>query len=370
MSVHHLGATLLAILLTAGCTASTSGSSTSTPSTEELSPPEATEPSTAVPTSTTEQVLTEAFIGVEIDLGVTDAWRGRAVLMDSGRNGWGRSLWLAAGGGEGGSPGAPEVYRIDPGTFEVIETLNFQGSVSLLDASEDAVWFAKRGDGAEPESFVAWYDMESGVVQETNLGRTFSPNAIAAVADGLWLAHGGSRAEVAFFDPTTNEFATRLPLDGLADLTDIKPPNPEFWGTASSLWVSDFYVGVRQIDAETGATISETSLPGNPIAIGVSSQLLWVVGTDGTLWEINASGQLVAEWPAPHPDRRACCLLANPTSDSVFLFYEDGAGYWVSPSGGPFLAFHAGQEFVAGIAEAGTGFWTTGEVLTRIELGQ
>lgn len=367
--MHRVGVTLLAVLLTAGCTSSpitTTSSSTATVLTTG-STEVATDPTFVAPTTTTELSPIEENVGLEIDLGVVDAWRGHAILSTPGSP----FLWLAAGGGEGGSLDAPEVYLLDPGSFQVLETLDFQGSVFLMDGTEDAVWFAKWGDGAAPESFVAWYDLGSGDVQETSLGQTFSPSAIAAVPEGLWLAQGnGWPAEVGFFDKTINELTTLFTLEGLADLTGITVATGARWGGAPNLWISDFNDGVRQVDPGTGATISESALPGNPLRIGASSDLIWVLGLDGSLWAMDSSGAVVAESPAPQPNVRACCLLTSPISDSVFMFYENGAGYWVAPTGGPFLAFQAGQEFVTGIAEAGTGIWTTGETLTRVELGQ
>ena len=351
--------------------ATTTSSSTTSSSTTTTTTPGTTTTTVADTTTTTiDPVDVRPALGVEVELDVDPFFVANTIYYDF----W-NGLWLAAGGGESDPDEVPEVYRVDPGTFEVIETIEvgIGGSIYFMDGNDEALWMLHPGDGAAPNTLLARWDTLNQVTTVTDFRvNLYRIGAFTAAEGGAWLAgapEGGGR-EIAFFASNGSAITFIYPLPQELNPNGIAVADGAVWTGPPNLWLSDAAGFVYEVDVTTGEIIGTTEVNGVPTHIGTSSRDIWVMGLDGTLVALDRDGDIVTEWAPPQPGERACCLLADPGSDQVFYFYENGDGYFATRDIEPELVFDAGQDFVTGAAQAGTGVWTAGETITRIELGQ
>jgi streptogramin lyase len=162
---------------------------------------------------------------------------------------------IAAGAGSVWVSSADEetLFRIDPGTNQVIAAIHTDYSLQQIAVTEDAVWIAS-----------------------LKFTRT---------DDGLWVPSPGAPS-LTRIDPTTNEVSAGIPLD--CDARNLAVD-------VSAIWVPCAVDPVvYRIDPLTNQVLARIAIPGRPRKIASDSNAVWVT-TGNTLTRIDpATNQVTA----------------------------------------------------------------------------
>ncbi|MEX2558045.1 MAG: hypothetical protein WEB06_20730 [Actinomycetota bacterium] len=143
---------------------------------EQLPPP---------PTSTPDPRVPSSWSLLRIDP-KTNGWK-RISMVETrnpaGMVAGGGALWVA---GEG-FPEAGAVYRIDPATGRITQTIELQGAPTGIAFVDGAVWVPVMGNGLDAGSVVKIDPRENRIGQRVRIPRAFILEGIAGADHALWV---------------------------------------------------------------------------------------------------------------------------------------------------------------------------------------
>jgi YVTN family beta-propeller protein len=190
---------------------------------------------------------------------------------------------LAVGGGSvwATSPGGHVVYRIDPGTRAITQTIPVGAGADGIAYAMGDVWVANALDGT-----VSRIDSTAGqVVQTTGAGS--QPTGVTAGLGAVWVTDQLGSA-VYRIDPLSGRLTSTISL--------ASPPYGIAVG-AGSLWVTSPAAGsVARIDPGAGQPIQSISVGADPTAIAFGFGSVWVANKlDSTVSRIDPGTGAVTE---------------------------------------------------------------------------
>lgn len=182
------------------------------------------------------------------------------------------SLWVS-------STDANVVFRIDPGTRQLRDTINVgDGPVGIAFAKGD-VWVANSLDDT-----VSRIDPSVGrAVQTIRVGD--APTGIAATRMSLWVANSGDDT-LSKIDPSSGTVAATLAIGVPARAVVV---------AGAGLWVTDDVSGsIVRIDPHSGATTASVTLGATPTSLLYAFGSLWAASaSDGTVTRVDPIAERV-----------------------------------------------------------------------------
>jgi YVTN family beta-propeller protein len=253
------------------------------------------------------------------------------------------SVWVT-------SPEGNVVYRIDPVTASIVQTIPVGSGPSAITAQGPDIWVANTLDGTVSRISV----VANRVVQTVNVGT--EPTGLASGGGSVWVA-----------DAAASTLSALSPVSGQLTST-VALPSPPFGVTfgAGSVWVtSPQDNSVTRVDPRSGQPGQQIPVGAGPTAIAFGFGSVWVAnGLDSTVSRVDPGTDDVAAtipagdgpdaltiagdsvWAA---DRLASALTrisarsgspaaAIPVGAGPVALAADGGGVWVaagSPVGSP-----------------------------------
>jgi YVTN family beta-propeller protein len=239
---------------------------------------------------------------------------------------------IDSGGGRAGAPvtvGTPEglaygagsvwavdsaagkLYRIDPATHAVVQTIPVGSAPSAVTVTRSGtVWVANSGDGTVSRINAA----ANAVVQTIRVGNI--PAAIASGPSGVWVANQGDDT-VQRIDPVSGNVTRTVPVGGLPDGITVGP---------GAVWVANGQDGtVTRIDPATGQPSGPVFVGAGPVGIAVTRSAVWVANSlDLSVTKIDpVTGRVTA---------------TIPVGDGPHAIAAGRHGVWVSDEYGATLA--------------------------------
>jgi len=156
------------------------------------------------------------------------------------------------------------LYRIDPATHAVVQTIPVGSAPSAVTVTGGDVWVANSGDGTVSRVSAA----ANAVVQTIRVGNI--PAAIASGPSGVWVANQGD-GTVQRIDPVSGNVTTTVPAGGLPDAIAVGP---------GAVWVANGQDGtVTRIDPATGQPSGPVFVGAGPAGIAVTPSAVWVANS-------------------------------------------------------------------------------------------
>jgi YVTN family beta-propeller protein len=250
-----------------------------------------------------------------------------ATLMADG------SIWVT-------SPAGNVVYRVNPATDTVDQTIPVGSGPSAITASGSDIWVANTLDGTVSRISA----MTSQVVQTIDVGT--EPTGITSGDGSIWVADP-SLSILSALSPASGTVMSTIPLSS--------PPFAVAYG-AGSLWVtSPTYNTVTRIDPDSDEPGQQIQVGSGPTAIDYGLDSVWVAnGLDSTVTRLNPASDAVADTirVGDGPDALAVSggsvWVANRLSDTLTRISAgtDGSAKTVHLGGSP-----------TGLAPDGTSIW-------------
>jgi ABC-type transport system substrate-binding protein/DNA-binding SARP family transcriptional activator/streptogramin lyase len=177
------------------------------------------------------------------------------------------------------------VSRVDPGSDTVTQTIMVGSDPDAIAIAGGSVWVASHSDGT-----IQRIDPATGRVHRpvrTGLG----PSSLAAGDGSLWVANDASGTVVRLSPATAKVVDTIHVGDAPSALAADK----------HGVWVLDRLDStVSRLDPETDRVESTIPLTGDPTSLLVSSGAAWVADANGTVRDLDASGEERASAQAGH----------------------------------------------------------------------
>jgi YVTN family beta-propeller protein len=180
----------------------------------------------------------------------------------------GKSVWATSAAGDA-------VYRIDPATRAITQTIGVSGEPAGIAYSGGDVWVANSSDGT-----VSRIDGSAGQVVQT-IGVGSEPTGVAAGFGAVWVT-----------DPVGSTVSRiDLPSGRLTRAIGLTSPPYAIALGAGSVWVtSPADDSVTRIDPVAGQPVQTISVGADPDAIAYGFGSVWVAnGLDSTVSQIDAS---------------------------------------------------------------------------------
>jgi YVTN family beta-propeller protein len=183
------------------------------------------------------------------------------------------SIWVA-------SPAANQVYRIDPATGSLVQTIPVGSGPGAITAAAGNIWVANTLDGTVSRISPA----ASQVIQTIAVGA--EPTGITAGGGAIWVA-----------DATASTLSALSPVSGRVTATVALPSAP--FGVAfgaGSVWVtSPADNSVTRVDPRGGQVSQQISVGTGPTAVAFGLGSVWVADSlDSTVARVNPRTEDVA----------------------------------------------------------------------------
>ena len=193
------------------------------------------------------------------------------------------SLWVAM-------TGEDSVWRLDPATLEVEETIDVGGDPQDVAVAPTAVWVSNTADGT-----VQRIEPTDNSVDEP-IPVDDQPFGIYATSDTLWVAHVGGRSVVGV-DLASGEAAQRISFD--AFLTDVIERDGVLWVAS---WVDDDRIWRVPLDDPVPTVLDVGTEGANPQFLAAHDDYVFALfrGT-GELARYTPDGSLDASVTPPGP---------------------------------------------------------------------
>jgi DNA-binding SARP family transcriptional activator/streptogramin lyase len=167
------------------------------------------------------------------------------------------------------------VLRIDPESYEVVETIGLGADVNSVAVGFGSVWVA----GGNNESLFRIDPDENAVEETLRFGKAdpLRPDPVFFVATGLeavWISQG---REVVRIDPRTNEVTKRIALPSPAATASSHVVPVGLAAGGGNVWVPTLDERLVRIDEGTGAISATTQLPDAGYAPDVGADALWLI---------------------------------------------------------------------------------------------
>ncbi|PZR82680.1 MAG: hypothetical protein DLM65_03385 [Candidatus Aeolococcus gillhamiae] len=211
---------------------------------------------------------------------------------------------LAAGGGSlwATSPEAHVVYRIDPATQRVTQSISVGGGADGIAIGYGSAWVANALDGT-----VSRIDLATNRVVDT-IGVGSAPTAVAVGEGSVWVADatGGTLERI---DPAT---------DRLIASVSLSSPPFDIAVFAGAVWVTSQSANqVLRVNPVTGNITQDIAVGGGPTA---------VVAGNGSVWVANSRDSTVS---AIDP-RRGSVAATIPVDNGPSSLAAGAGGVWVA----------------------------------------
>jgi len=187
------------------------------------------------------------------------------------------SIWVA-------NTGDDTVWRVDPGTGQVVQRIAVGSSPTAVTVTGSDVWVANAGDGTVSR-VNALSETETDVIPVGN-----QPVAIAGGEAGVWVANGGDDT-VQRVDTPTGRAESPIGVGGYPDGIAVEDDR---------LWVSNGHDGtVSPVDVASRTLESPIMVGAGPRGLALTTDALWVANQlDQTVTRIDRStGRVVATVP-------------------------------------------------------------------------
>lgn len=171
-------------------------------------------------------------------------------------------------------PNGSFIYKVSPLTNSIVATITVPGAFGLV-AVPGKVWTFPVPVG--DVRYIDRIDPKTNAVVQRTMVQHASFTQYAAFGEGrLWALGSGILTR---FDPRTN------------GVTSKAVQGEQVVVGSGFVWVLDSVSGtVRALDPQTEAIVKSISLPGNPRAMAVGFDHLWILDSHGTVTKIPVSG--------------------------------------------------------------------------------
>jgi DNA-binding SARP family transcriptional activator/DNA-binding beta-propeller fold protein YncE len=169
------------------------------------------------------------------------------------------------------------LLRIDPDSYEVVETIGLGADVNSVAVGFGSVWVA----GGNSETLFRIDPRENAIEETIHLGKAdpLRPDPVFFVAAGrnaVWVTQGSNVLRI---DPRTNKTTKTIALPSAT--SGLNPVPVDLGAGRGNVWVPMQDERLVRIDEGTGTISATTQLPGEGFSPDVGAGGLWlIVGTE------------------------------------------------------------------------------------------
>jgi len=164
-----------------------------------------------------------------------------------------------------GRAGIPDnaVGGIDPGTNQVVATVDVGAQPAAVAAGHGSLWVANAVDGS-----VSRIDLKKRRMTRT-IAVGGSPESLTVGPSAVWVPNGERMRRL---DPRFDTVVATLPVGRVTDWGRARAPSARFRG---AVWVADGY-GIAQIDARSNHVTRRVATGDSPSGIAAHGRDVWV----------------------------------------------------------------------------------------------
>jgi DNA-binding SARP family transcriptional activator/streptogramin lyase len=181
------------------------------------------------------------------------------------------------------------VLRIDPDSYEVVETIGLGADVNSVAVGFGSVWVA----GGNSESVFRIDPAENAVQATLRFGKAdpLRPDPVFFVTAGreaVWITQG---RDVLRIDPGTNKVTKRVALPSPAATAQSQVRPVDLGAGGGNVWVPTLDERLVRIDEGSGAISATAQLPSQGYAPDVDAGSLWLIVRTETpqVWKLDPS---------------------------------------------------------------------------------
>lgn len=287
--------------------------------------------------------------------------------------GGGELLWVATRDlyrGEGVPPSPPAVMAIEPDSNRIVAAYEVGAPMYELAVTLDSVWFARAGDGAEPDNVIGRVDVASGTVEEVVLSSGVPDGVVDIVVVGrrAYAVMGNPEdPRILVFDEAVEQIGSIEVPGGELRAAVLAGERLLVAEVAGTIWSVDPATGTVEQVGRLGAWVADL----HRVETGDPAGATWARMNDEQGSFVRAfadDGAVIATYEGRPGDTIRSLATRGP---DAFVVYESGVVEFLPLSGDPQVVGEAEGRVAVGGVLAGTDLWVITEAgLERVPLGQ